>query len=166
MKSRSSLILGIILIVLAAILIAAYLVPELGLNPDVKAQWPLIVVGLGLLTFGAGLGNKDRRLVSGAIMTGIGGILFYQNQTGDWKSWAYLWALIPGFAGIGHLLQSLLRRRGWVGLRRPLRLIVTSLLLLALMLVLVTSLVAAELAVPIVLGLIGIWLVVGNLLSR
>jgi len=32
--------------------------------------------------------------------------------------------------------------------------------------VLVTSLVAAELAVPIVLGLIGIWLVVGNLLSR
>jgi hypothetical protein len=31
-------------------------------------------------------------------------------QTGDWTSWIYLWALIPGFVGVGIILAALLDR--------------------------------------------------------
>ena len=39
--------------------------------------------------------------VPACIVAGIGGILYYQNMTGDWASWAYAWTLIPGFVGVG-----------------------------------------------------------------
>ncbi len=35
------------------------------------------------------------------IVGGIGGILAYQDYTGHWESWSYLWTLIPGFVGLG-----------------------------------------------------------------
>jgi hypothetical protein len=41
-------------------------------------------------------------------VAGIGCILYYQNETGDWISWAYTWTLIPGFVGIGSILSGLL----------------------------------------------------------
>ena len=50
------------------------------------------------------------------IVTGIGGILYVQNRTGAWASWAYVWALIPGFVGIGLLIAGTLghkRRKSW-----------------------------------------------------
>jgi peptidoglycan/LPS O-acetylase OafA/YrhL len=43
------------------------------------------------------------------IVAGIGGI-FYYNDTyaGGQDAWAYMWALIPGFVGIGSILAGLL----------------------------------------------------------
>ena len=38
--------------------------------------------------------------VPGAIVTGTGAILFYQNVTNHWESWAYAWALYPVFLGL------------------------------------------------------------------
>ena len=35
-------------------------------------------------------------------------MLYWQNQTGNWDSWAYAWALIPGFVGVGIILAGLL----------------------------------------------------------
>jgi hypothetical protein len=32
----------------------------------------------------------------------------WQNATGNWASWAYAWALIPGFVGVGMILAGLL----------------------------------------------------------
>ena len=46
--------------------------------------------------------------VPASIIAGIGGILYYQNSTGDFGSWSYMWALIPGFVGIGTILAGLL----------------------------------------------------------
>ncbi|MEM5775716.1 MAG: hypothetical protein AAGU05_12015, partial [Anaerolineaceae bacterium] len=48
--------------------------------------------------------------VPGSIIGGIGGILFYQNWTGDWVSWAYIWTLIPGLVGLGLFIGSLISR--------------------------------------------------------
>ena len=48
----------------------------------------------------------------GCIVGGIGGILYYQEMTGDWASWAYMWTLIPGFVGVGVLLSGLIDRSG------------------------------------------------------
>jgi hypothetical protein len=42
------------------------------------------------------------------IMCGIGGLLYWQNATGNWDSWAYAWTLIPGFVGVGVFLAELL----------------------------------------------------------
>ncbi|HPL28540.1 MAG TPA: hypothetical protein PLG21_10845, partial [Anaerolineae bacterium] len=47
--------------------------------------------------------------VPACIVGGIGGLLYWQNATGRWGSWAYAWALIPGFAGVGLILAGLLR---------------------------------------------------------
>ncbi len=46
--------------------------------------------------------------IPASIVTGIGCILYYQNNTGDWVSWAFLWTLIPGFVGIGLIITALL----------------------------------------------------------
>lgn len=46
--------------------------------------------------------------VPACIVGGIGGLLLWQNATGEWQSWAYAWTLIPGFVGVGTLLSGLL----------------------------------------------------------
>jgi hypothetical protein len=45
---------------------------------------------------------------------GIGGILAYQWFTGNWESWSFMWALIPGFVGLGIILMSLMGGEGSV----------------------------------------------------
>jgi hypothetical protein len=70
--------------------------------------------------------------IPASIVSGIGLILYYQNASGNWASWAYMWALIPGFVGIGIILAAILGRGGWGRAREGLDLMLTSLLLYAL----------------------------------
>ena len=42
-------------------------------------------------------------MIPGAIVLGIGCLLYVQNLGRWWDSWAYAWALIPGFTGLGLL---------------------------------------------------------------
>ena len=64
-------------------------------------SWPLIVVavGAGLLVLGLLVGAPEMAIPA-VIVGGIGGILYYQNLSGNWASWSYLWTLIPGFSGL------------------------------------------------------------------
>lgn len=66
--------------------------------------WPLIVMAPGLAflyaAYTGGVKQADMA-IPGSIVTGIGGILLFQNLTGHWASWAYAWALIPMFIGLG-----------------------------------------------------------------
>mgnify|MGYP000932902869 FL=1 len=109
---RSSLTLGVILVVLGGIFIAANLIPSVAAVFRQMNTWPMIIeaVALGLLLLGLVIRVPDMA-VPATIVAGIGGILWYQNMTGDWKSWAYIWALIPGFVGVGMLLAKVLG--GW-----------------------------------------------------
>ena len=52
--------------------------------------------------------------------------MYYQNLTGDWDSWSYMWTLIPGFVGVGIILRGLLGEETRQSLRRGLNLMVTS----------------------------------------
>jgi hypothetical protein len=65
--------------------------------------WPFFVMlpGLAFLYF-AIKGDRGAAglAVPGAIVTGTGAILFYQNVTGHWESWAYAWSLYPVFLGL------------------------------------------------------------------
>ncbi len=65
--------------------------------------WPLFVLvpGLAFLFFAiTGDKNAVGLIFPGTIVTGTGAILFYQNMTGNWESWAYVWTLYPLFVGI------------------------------------------------------------------
>ena len=104
-RRRSSLAGGLVLILLGAWFLVAQWVPGL----PTTFSWPWIVIGvggflllLGLLTGAPGLA------VPACIVGGIGGLLYWQNATGNWESWAYAWTLIPGFVGVGILLSGLL----------------------------------------------------------
>lgn len=77
------------------------------------ALWPLIIVAVGLpFLYGAYTGNEHNAglIFPGTIISGTGLILFYQNLTDHWASWAYIWSLYPVF--IGASLMFLGRRTG------------------------------------------------------
>ncbi len=64
--------------------------------------------------------------VPAAIVTGVGGILYYQNATDNFASWAYMWTLIPGFVGVGTILAGLLGEYTRLNISRGLNLLVVS----------------------------------------
>ena len=113
LTKRSTLAVGILLVLVGVYFILANLVPAFNDWLNITMSWPLIVVavGVGLLVLGLLVGAPDMAIPA-VIVGGIGGILYYQNLCGNWASWSYLWTLIPGFSGIGMLLANLLGARG------------------------------------------------------
>lgn len=109
-RNRTQLVLGVLLILVAGWLIATRINPELGniiqLPPFAWPMW-VIFAGAMLLVLGLLVG-APAMAIPACIVAGIGGILYYQNASGNWSSWLYLWTLIPGFAGIGTILAGLL----------------------------------------------------------
>lgn len=72
--------------------------------------WPSIVIGVGLVIAIVGLvfAREEGMVVGGTVVTTVGLVLWYQNQTGAWATWAYAWALVgPAASGLGILLWSL-----------------------------------------------------------
>jgi hypothetical protein len=118
-RQRSSIAIALILILIGVWLMAVQFVPGLQVFGITANSWPLIIVAFGaawaiiaLVTWPPGL------LVPASIFAGIGGLLYYQNATGNWVSWAYAWTLIPGFVGVGVFFSELLTgriRQGIVG---------------------------------------------------
>jgi hypothetical protein len=75
--------------------------------------WPLFVIvpGVAMLALAfSGDKNTEGFVYPGAIVTGTGAILLYQNITNHWESWAYMWALYPVFIGLALGYHG--RRRG------------------------------------------------------
>jgi hypothetical protein len=94
---------------------------------DGAHSWPFIIVGIGAVMLVTGFLTAQPGLVSGGcIVAGIGGILYYQTATGTWASWAYVWTLIPGFAGVGVILAGVIGRDFPRALRAGLWQILTS----------------------------------------
>jgi len=104
-RRRSSLAAGLVLILLGAWFLASQWVPAL----RIWVSWPLIIVGVGALLLIIGLATGVPAMaVPACIVGGIGGLLYWQNSTGNWESWTYAWTLIPGFVGVGTILSGLL----------------------------------------------------------
>jgi hypothetical protein len=109
---RGSLAFALLLIVLGGWFLAVEFFPNLKEFAYGAQTWPLGIVGIGaafaffaLVTWTPGL------LIPACIISGIGGMLYYQNYTQNWESWSYSWALIPAFVGVGLILYGLLERR-------------------------------------------------------
>jgi len=126
-SNRSSISAGILLILIGAIWLAARFVPGLAELIQVQFTWPLIIAGFGLLMLIVGLaaGNAEMAVPASFFM-GLGAILYYQNTTGNWASWAYAWTLFPGFVGVGQILAGLFGGKPAEGLREGLRAVLVS----------------------------------------
>lgn len=108
-KSRATLATGLVLIVLGAWFLAVRVVPGLEAWAGQTFAWPLIIVAVGLMLLLIGMATGAYAMaVPAMIVGGIGGLLYWQNATGQWESWAYAWTLIPGFVGLGIGLAALL----------------------------------------------------------
>ena len=84
-----------------------------GFGGMLSTLWPLFVTlpGLAFLYFAyTGDKNVAGLAVPGTVITGTGLILFYQNVTGHWESWAYIWTLYPLFVGLA--LRFMAHRTG------------------------------------------------------
>ena len=127
-RHRSSLAAGLVLILLGAWFLAVQFVPGL----QAWFSWPLIIVGVGVFLLILGLLTGAPGLaVPACIVGGIGGLLYWQDATGNWESWAYAWTLIPGFVGVGVVFAGLLGGEGRQAVRGGGTLILISLVLFA-----------------------------------
>ncbi len=126
---RSSIAVGIILILVGLFFLLLPLFPNLSNLVNIEQHWPLIIVAVGgLFILGALLGVSGLA-IPGTIIAGIGALLYYQNLNDAWETWAYAWALIPGFVGIGIIIARALGGNARQGIREGGGLIVISLIL-------------------------------------
>ncbi len=108
-KGRSQLALGVILILLGAWFLADKSIPAFHSFFDKYTEWPvnMLLIGGAIFILGLVLGQPGMS-VPAAIVAGLGGIFYYQDATGNFASWSYMWALIPGFIGVGTMVAGLL----------------------------------------------------------
>ena len=170
-KNRTQLVLGLVLILVAGWLIATRIKPDLANILHLTFEWPMWVMlaGAALLAIGLLVGAPDMA-VPACIVAGIGGILYYQNATSNWGSWAYMWTLIPGFVGIGQILSGIIGGNFIANLREGLRLLVICAILFTIFATFFnawTIFGSFSAYVPIaLLFLLGIWLIVRGIMRR
>lgn len=104
---RDNLVWGIILIVVGAGFLLNQFMPSL----FGWFSWPWIFAGLGgIFVLASLIGRIGGLMIPGLVLLGLGGIFYYQNQTGNWESWSYVWAIMPALAGLGMVIGSLYDR--------------------------------------------------------
>lgn len=153
--------LGVLLVLLGAWFLAVQFVPGLGTWVERYFDWPWIIVGIGLLFVLTGaLSGVAELAIPGSIIGGIGGLLYYQNATGDWDSWAYAWTLIPGFVGVGIFITNVLKGRFREALREGSGSIVISVLLFGVFGSFMGGPAILGQYWPVLLILLGLWMLV------
>jgi len=167
MKNRSQLALGLILVLLGAWFIAQRQVPALDHWVNTYMTWPMSLVAIGgaILLIGLLVGAPGMAIPA-AIVSGIGGILVYQNLSKDFTSWSFMWALIPGFVGVGTILAGMLSNNRHQA-RSGLNLIVTSALLFVIFAAIFGHLsILGAYGPAVLLILVGVWFLARGFINR
>ncbi len=153
-RRRSSLAGGILLILLGVAFLAFQVLP--GVRH--WFSWPWIIIGVGVLMLLVSLLTAVPALaIPACIVSGIGGLFYWQSVTGNWESWSYAWALIPGFVGVGILLSNLLSGKVRQAVRDGGGLILTSLILFVVFASLLGGVNLLGPYWPVILILLGLW---------
>ncbi len=164
-SNRSQLILGLLLIAAGVWFFAQRAVPSFADFTESFMGFPfnLMWIGAALLVFGMFMGNPGMA-VPAAIVAGIGGIFYYQQTTGESDSWKYMWTLIPGFVGVGTVLQGLLGDKMRRNIARGLNAMVTSAVLFLIFAALFDRLsVLGAYGPAIAFIALGVWMLARNL---
>jgi len=166
-KKNSRLAIGILLIALGAIYLIAQIIPGTRDWLQLEFTWPLIIVGVGvfLLILGLATGEPDLA-VPACIVGGIGLILYWQNANDRYDTWAYAWALIPGFVGVGVLLSGLLKGQFRQAIREGGGLIVVSTFLFLIFGSFFGGLELLGDYWPVLLILLGLWIILQAFVGR
>lgn len=131
-SQKTSLIGGILLVLAGGLLLATQFVPGFRFWSNFTFSWPWYVIAVGIFLFVLGLlVGAPGMAVPAAIVGGIGCLLYWQNATGNWESWAYAWTLIPGFVGVGTVLTGILGENTRENLRSGFWMILISLVMFA-----------------------------------
>jgi len=168
-EKRSDLVIGLILLLIGGWFLFAQLniVPSLSEIMNIQYQWPLVIIGAGIFLFLLGLLLRVPGLsVPACIVGGIGGIFYWNNATGNWESWTYLWTLIPGFVGVGIILSTLLGGGDKDGYLAGLRVILVSAILFIIFFMLFSGYGYFIKYWPVLVILAGIWILVQTLIRR
>ena len=167
MRNRSQLALGLILVLLGVWFIAQRQVPALGQWVNMYMNWPTSLVAIGAAIFLVGLlVGAPGLAIPAAIVSGIGGILVYQNITEDYTSWSFMWTLIPGFVGVGNILAGLLNSNSHQA-RSGLNLIVTSAVMIVIFAAIFGRLTIMGAYGPaLLLILVGVWILARGFINR
>lgn len=164
-STRSSLIFGIIFILIGAWFLAVQLVPGLDWFWQI-ITWPVIVIIVGVFLLVLGLILRAPGMaIPASIVGGIGGMLYWQNATDNWESWAYAWPLIPCFVGIGLMLMSILGEGGRETFRVGAWMSIISLIVFAIFGAFFGARVLGTYW-PILLILFGLWVLIQPLFKR
>jgi len=166
-RQRTNTILGLLLVLAGAVFLVQQFYPGLQVWDYFTFSWPVYVIGAGVLLLLLGLlVGAPGMAVPATIVAGIGGVLYWQETTGNWESWAYTWTLIPGFVGLGIILEALLEGKPRGGLRAGGSLMVIS----AILFVIFASFMGGPALLgtywPVLLILIGLWFIIRSLLRR
>jgi len=160
---RSSLVGGLLLIVLGILFLVARLVPAFQL----WWSWPMLIMGVGVFLLVLGLATGAPGMaVPACIVGGIGCLLYWQNLSGRWDSWSFDWTLMPGFVGVGLVLAGLLGEKPGESIRAGGILLVIS---LAMFLVFGSFLGGPKLLGPywpVLLVALGVLLLLGQFVAR
>ena len=109
----SGLVVGVLLIIVGMLILVGRVFDIQWLRLVRHFVWPFYVIVPGAVVFLLGLvtgAAGEGLVVVGSIVTTIGLLLFYQNTTGHWQSWAYAWALVgPTSIGVGQLIYGALK---------------------------------------------------------
>jgi drug/metabolite transporter (DMT)-like permease len=98
-----TVVIGLLLVVAGAVLFAGQWF-NIGID-DVGWPFFVIAVGVAILVVGLVVAGEQGMVIGGTVVTTVGLVLLYQNNTGRWESWAYAWALVgPAASGLGLML--------------------------------------------------------------
>jgi hypothetical protein len=105
-SSTSAIGLGVALLLIGGLLFVGQLL-DIGVD---DVGWPAIVMGIGvvILVLGLFVNREQGMVIGGTVVTTVGLVLLYQDQTGRWETWAYAWALVgPAASGLGMVLWGI-----------------------------------------------------------
>lgn len=157
-QRRFSIVLGVILVLFGVFILAVQFIPALGGWITLTFSWPWIIIGVGLFLFLLALFTGTPGMaVPASIVTGIGGILYWQNAVENFASWSYAWSLIPGFAGIGRIIAGLLGEDRRRSIQEGINMILVSLVLFAIFGSIFGGFQILGQYWPVLLILLGVW---------
>ena len=163
---RSSILAGLILIGAGVLFLLMPLFPNVSDLLNINQQWPLIIILVGgMFLLGAFLGSPGMA-VAGSLISGLGLMMYYQNNNNAWNTWAYAWTLIFVFIGIGIILSHAIEGTLASGLRKGGRLVVIGLILFLLFGSFLGAGFSSSVGLAILLIGIGLWMVVRIVFRR